>query len=109
MAGVERKAFGFALTADADSTGQVTVASTTNVWEGAQCWISSTTEASKLCEVVEVVDSAHLRLKILHQPGESYVGFGPNYGASDLSIYDLADTARLDFPQQLRILKNTEN
>ncbi len=106
MAGKDIAATGFALTADAGTDGSVTVASTTTLRVGQKGFISSTTEASAEIIVTEITSGTVFKAKLartLAALGDqsNYKLQGHNYGTSDLSIYDLADTARVDFPRQL--------
>jgi len=109
MAAIDVKAFGFVLAGDGASDGTITVASTANVWEGAKGWIKDDNTAAKWVEVAEIVDSTHMKLRLLLQPGDSLIGYAPNYGASDMSGFTTAQNARIDFPLQQRILKHNES
>lgn len=112
MAAVEVKAFGMALTGNGAADGTITVASTASVWEGAKGWIVDGNTDAKWVEVSEVVSSTTMKLRLLQQPaaaGVVPVYSGPNYGASDMSAYTTAQSARIDFPQQQKILKHSES
>jgi len=97
MASISVRGFGAQLTGDGSATGYVTVASTTNFYPGAIAWISSETEASRKCVITELVSATVMGLRFVD---ETYAGTGVHKnsgsGRSDLSVYDVADAARVD-------------
>ncbi len=84
-----------ALTADATAAGLVTIASNDGWLPGAIVNISSATEASAECIIVQQVGSTQLVLRFTNSDVTARGGF------SDLAIYDLADTAAISMIAQV--------
>lgn len=83
------------LTADADATGLVTIASTDGWIAGALVWLVDDVTAAVECKIVEIVSGSTMRLRKLSQNAKMPGAF------SDLSAYALADNAKIAMEQQV--------
>lgn len=80
------------LTANATTAGYATVASTVGFFLNQRVWISSDTEDSIECTIVDFLAGGLIGLRSVTSKG---------YGHTDLSVFDTVDNARLDAPQQV--------
>lgn len=106
MAGKDIAAAGAALTADGTADGSVTVASTTPFRAKARAFIRDNNTPAVEVIIVEIVSATVMRLR-LASPVPADLGQEPNlglrgqnYGASDMSAFTVAQSARIDMPAQ---------
>lgn len=106
MAGKDIAAAGAALSADGTADGSVTVASTTPFRAKARAMIVDNNTAAVEVIIAEIVSATVMKLRLV-VPTAGTVGQepnlglrGPNYGFSSMAAYTVAQSARIDMPQQ---------
>ena len=92
MSGFQAPAKSASLTVSGTSNGYVTVASTAGFFLTQRVWLSSETQTSLGCQVVDIQAGGLIGLRAIGASG---------YGRTDVSGFLVADSARLDAEQQL--------
>lgn len=100
-------AYGEALAANGTTGGVVQVVDTTKYGAGCEAWLSDTTGLTSRVKIMKIVDSTHMLVQVLLDSGSNVNSL--SYGASDVSAFHTANTARIDMPSQMLHVDNAYN
>lgn len=103
MAGRLIKPLEVAITA-ATVGGQLTMVSTTGLYERAKAWLSNGGQPSRLVTIVQVVDATHVLVRFdntgagggVGTTPNDLIGYAPNYGYNDVSAYNGGKLDQMD-------------
>ena len=113
MAGKDILGAGAALTADGTSDGSITVASTTPFRETARAMLSDNDSPHREVIIVQIVSATVMKVRfvtpdpVAPDQAPRYALNPLNYGFSDVSAYTVAQSARIDMPNQFIYNENS--